>query len=343
VSWIKPSRWQGLPEHDSLEPPHSDPRANAERIERERATYLPYYDANKTGPIPKKVFAGRTDEKQRELERYFMGFLPHRVVLGAKVPTLRFLYEGGEPAPLMVERARRSPELLSEACYAVVLLVDAWVDRPDTAFDKAAYFRGLLRGRLIDLFRANAKHEYARVVCRTCAGERYIEGKKCSDCRGRGFHYLARVDPIENYIASDSDDESHTHVREEIDPRQNPEERLLSSGARAAVRAEIDRLPDFQRKLMYALFWSDLNETETARVLSKSQPTVNRGKRAALNFLRDSKLNSAPEPSRCTHRRNALRDWWGEMKARHTPYTLGRPQEGANRKAPLLFNLTVTD
>ena len=328
ISWLKPTHWRGLPECDSLISPYCDPPKNAERIKRESTIYLPYYDHKRTGPIPVEAFAVRSGAKQREIEGYFRDYLPHRAAVSKSfLTTLHFVYEGGGPEPLIVQRARLAPELLSEACYLLVRLVDGWVDRPDSAFDKPGFFMGILKRRLINFFKGEAKHVFSEVKCLNCEGQGYVGPDKCKVCRGRGFLYLSRVGPIEGFIPSEEDEPT---IREPIDPQEGPEERLLSSTARAAVRAEVDRLPDFQRNLMHALFWDDLKEIPAGRALSKSQPTVNRAKKSALKSLCGSPLRSilgsrlSTAPDRrvsdvIDHNtaRRALLDWWGEMKARN--------------------------
>ncbi|HLK64473.1 MAG TPA: hypothetical protein VKU19_13600 [Bryobacteraceae bacterium] len=337
ASWLKRTQWRDTSERESGTASLSDPASNADRIRRESTVYLPYYDNEKRGPVSVEPFAGRSDEKQQDIERHFRTHLPHRVASRAKIPTLRFLYEGGEPAPRVVQLARQSPDLLSEACYELIKLIDAWVDIEDSAFDKAAYFRRQLprrlSDRLIDHFRGTAKHEYGRIKCANCGGTGSIDsGQKCTECR-RGFIYVVRIDPIGNYVPDGAGDEDHSHIREEIDRRENPEERSLSSEALATVWAEVDRLPEFQRRLVYAIFWNGATQTEAAQQLSTNQPKINREKEKALDSLPRSKFDAVAEPaepSRCTHRRSTLRDWWGEMRARHTPYAWNGFSGGAN-------------
>jgi RNA polymerase sigma factor (sigma-70 family) len=252
------------------------------------------------------------------MEDHFRRHTPHRVAANriGKLPALRFFYWGGGPAPTVVQLARSVPDLLGEACLALVSIIDTY---PVLDYDRTVFLWNKIKWLIIDEHRRESKHEYALVTCLTCGGKRHTgaEEEKCAVCRGRGFMYTLRIDPVEQIVPDPKGED--VRIREEIDRNPNPEERLLSSESMELLRAEIDRLPDFQRKLVFALYWDGLGETEAARSLSTSQPTVNRRKKDALSSLQVSVPQPSAEIPRVTHRRSSIRDWWGESRARSSP------------------------
>ncbi len=231
---------------------------------------------------------------------------------------------------------RTCQEYESAAIFALVTAIREYPGEMPPDFRPALVHK--LKWRIGDLIRSEGRHQYRRARCFSCAGSGWDDtGRyKCIDCRGKGYTFERTHDSLVGYAPVSS---PYANFLEYTEPAYTPpwsgarsitpEASIINSGE--ALWKSVDRLPEFQRKLIYALCSDGGNQTSAGAEVGVSQPTVSRQLKALRPVIQD--WADSPREGNPPLPKN--RNWVAEVCEKHTPYSWNGIHGGANTRAPI--------
>jgi RNA polymerase sigma factor (sigma-70 family) len=340
VSWLKPTRWRGQrwPEIESIS--HLEPQEDKEGK-------------------PEEPLREVAPEKLPLIERYAKEHLPERIAasVSRRVPVDFWFKRTNHEGHDLIE----CQEFTSEANFWLVLAVDQYKELPGVDFK--ALVRQRIEGSLFDLFRAEHGHEFSKPRCTSCSGSGWDDAGKCKcvDCRGRGYTYKRNSDRIDDY-RPDPDDPDPEYIYPLPEKTRHIEQTMVAVDARnellavirTAVNSAVGCLPARQQVAVLGIHANDQTQQDVALGTGVSQATVSRNLKAGTQLLitllipahiaeyaraRFREIPTSEEMRRDLYiggdKRRGFRprDWWGEIRAKHTPYTWYGKSGGANTRA----------